>query len=102
MDVFWEADRRGPASVMIEGVEVVKGSRVRLHPRPGGDVMDSALAGRTAYVESLEQDFEDKIHVVVVVEDDPGRDLGDMKQPGHRFFFSIVEVAPLEAEEGME
>jgi hydrogenase maturation protease len=32
----------------------------------------------------------------VVVEDDPGRDLGAARQPGHRFFFSPAEVEPLE------
>ena len=100
MNGFWEVDRPAPTRVVIDGVGIVKGSRVRLHPHPGGDVMDSALAGRTAYVESIEQDFEDKIHVVVVVEDDPGRDLGDAKQPGHRFFFSLDELAPLEEGEG--
>jgi len=95
MDMFFENDRPAPGFVLIEGVQVSKGTRLRLHPRPGGDVMDAALAGRCAYVESLEQDFEDKIHVVVVVEDDPGRDMGDAKQPGHRFFFGIDEVSPI-------
>jgi hydrogenase maturation protease len=31
----------------------------------------------------------------VVLEDDPGRDLGMLRQPGHRFFFSTEEVEPL-------
>ena len=29
------------------------------------------------------------------LEDDPGRDLGMMRQPGHRFFFTPAEVEPL-------
>jgi len=33
--------------------------------------------------------------LAVVVEDDPGRDLGFARQPGHRFFFSPAEVEPL-------
>jgi hypothetical protein len=33
----------------------------------------------------------------VVFEDDPGRDLGELRQAGHRFFFSPEEVEPLEA-----
>ncbi|HYR85837.1 MAG TPA: hypothetical protein VE422_17235 [Terriglobia bacterium] len=68
------------------------GDRVRLRPKPGGEVLDVVLAGRVAIVESVAQDFEDRIHVAVVIEDDPGKDLGMMGQPGHRFFFSADEV----------
>jgi len=28
----------------------------------------------------------------VVLEDDPGRDLGELRQPGHRFFFKPSEI----------
>jgi hydrogenase maturation protease len=79
--------------------EVRKGDRVRLHPRPGGDVMDLALDGKIAVIESIEQDYEGSIHVSVVLEDDPGSDIGHMRQPGHRFFFWADEVQPLAATE---
>jgi hydrogenase maturation protease len=82
-------------SVSVAGVELKKGSFVRLHPRAGGDIFDLALAGRTAMVESIEQDYEGKLHLAVVLEDDPGRDLGILRQPGHRFFFTPEEVEPL-------
>ena len=35
----------------------------------------------------------------VVLEEDPGRDLGMMRQPGHRFFFSPEEVEPVMLDE---
>jgi hydrogenase maturation protease len=54
--------------------------------------MDSALDGRTAIVESVEQDLEGNFHCVVVLEDDPGGDLGMQRMPGHRFFFSPAEI----------
>src|SRR6202451_1859047 len=79
----------------VNGVELKQGSRVRLRPRPGGDIMDIALTGKTAVVEAIEQDYEGKVHVSVVVDDDPGRDIGLMRQPGHRFFFDAEEVEPL-------
>jgi len=79
----------------IAGVVVGPGSRVKLRPRAGGDVMDIALAGKTAIVESIEQDYEGKFHLGVVVDDDPGRDIGLMRQPGHRFFFTPEEVEAL-------
>ena len=77
------------------GVEVRIGDRVRLRPRKGGDIMDVALAGKIAIVEGIEQDYESKAHVAVVIEDDPGRDLGLLRQPGHRFFFVPEEIEPV-------
>jgi hydrogenase maturation protease len=88
-------DKPSVESVMIEGVAVKQGDRVRLRPRAGGDVLDIALAGKIAVVESIEQDYEGQLHVSVVVDDDPGRDMGMMRQPGHRFFFSLAEVEPI-------
>ena len=79
----------------ISGIEVRPGSRVRLRPRAGGDIMDIALAGKIAVIESIEQDYDGKVHVCVVVDEDPGRDIGLMRQPGHRFFFDPDEVEPL-------
>jgi hydrogenase maturation protease len=79
----------------IAGVELKPGHRVRLHPGKRSDVMDIALAGKTAMIESIEQDYEGKFHVCVVADDDPGRDIGMMRQPGHRFFFDPEEVEPL-------
>jgi hypothetical protein len=73
-------------------VRLKPGDRVRLRPNHGGDVFDVVLAGRVAIVESIEQDFDNRVHVAVVIEDDPGKDLGFMRQPGHRFFFSIDEL----------
>ena len=81
--------------VSISGVEIRQGDRVRLKPKPGGDVFDLALAGMVAVVEAIEQDYEGRAHLAVVVDDDPGRDLGMLRQPGHRFFFSVEEVEPL-------
>jgi hydrogenase maturation protease len=83
----------------ISGIEVRTGSRVRLRPRKGGDVMDIALAGQIATIECIEQDYEGKQHVCVVLDDDPGRDMGLLRQPGHRFFFDAQEVEPLPPEE---
>jgi hypothetical protein len=73
-------------------LEFRPGDRVRLRPRKQADIFDIALNGKIAIVESIERDFEDKIHVAVTVEDDPGRDLGVAHQIGHRFFFGADEV----------
>jgi len=88
-------DKAPAGSLTIAGVEVKPGDRVRLRPGKRGDVMDIALAGKTAMIESIEQDYEGKFHVCVVADDDPGRDIGMMRQPGHRFFFDPEEVEPI-------
>jgi len=95
-------DKAKVEEVVIAGAPARGGDRVRLHPRKGGDIFDLALAGQIATIEALEQDYEGKIHVCVVVDDDPGRDLGMMRQPGHRFFFDVDEVELLPPQEQVE
>jgi hypothetical protein len=79
-------------------IEIKQGDRIRLKPRAGGDILDLALSGKVAVVEAIEQDYDGNTHLAVVVDDDPGRDLGMLRQSGHRFFFSPEEVEPLSAE----
>jgi hypothetical protein len=88
-------DKTEVASVCVHGVDIKLGDRVRLRPRAGGDIFDLALKGKTAVIEAIEQDYEDKVHLAVVLDDDPGKDLGMLRQPGHRFFFTPEEVEPL-------
>jgi hypothetical protein len=85
-------------SVRISGAEVRAGDRVRLRPQKSADIMDLALAGKIAIIEAIERDYEDNFHLAVVLEEDPGREFGMMRQPGHRFFFSPEEVEPLGGE----
>jgi hydrogenase maturation protease len=97
MTGYWEElERPAPDTVVVGGVELRRRSRVRLRPRPGGDMLDVVLAGRTAVIEGIDQDLEGNVQLAVTVDDDPGRDLGERRQPGHRFFFSPEEVEPLE------
>jgi hydrogenase maturation protease len=99
----WEwqlLEDKSPAdSVEIDSIEVRKGDRVLLRPRAGGDIFDLALAGQTAIVEAIEQDYEGKLQLAVVLEEDPGKDMGVLRQPGHRFFFKPEEVEPCASKE---
>jgi hypothetical protein len=92
---FPEDERRKLECVHTGAFEIRQGDRVRLRPQGRADIFDLALAGKTAIVESIEQDFEGRIYLAVTVDDDPGRDLGWLRQPGHRFFFQPEEVEPL-------
>jgi hydrogenase maturation protease len=95
-DLWAQLEQPGPDHVVIGGRELRAGSRVRLHPTQGADIFDRALEGRLARVERIEQDGEDRLHLAVSLEDDPGGALGPASQLGHRFFFSPEEVEPVE------
>jgi hypothetical protein len=95
----WDTVDYKPAqTIKVGGIELRKGDRVRLRPRNRADIFDTFLEGKTAIIEGIEEDLENRIQLAVLVEDDPGRDLGEMRQIGHRFFFSIEEVEPLTSE----
>ena len=79
----------------VFGVDLRVGDRVRLWPQKKADIIDMALTGKVAVIEAIDQDFEDQIQLAVVLDDDPGREFGMMRQPGHRFFFSPEEVEPV-------
>ncbi len=81
--------------VIVAGVELKPGDRVRLSPKRRADVFDLALDGRSAMIEAIEQDFEDRIYLAVTIDDDPGRELGLMRKIAHRFFFRLDEVVPI-------
>jgi hypothetical protein len=74
---------------------LTRGDRVRIRPKSRADVMDIALAGRTGIIEAVEQDAEQRIHLALILENDPGKDLGWLRQTGHRFFYRLDEVEPL-------
>jgi hypothetical protein len=90
-----EPEQAPVESIQVFGVQLKAGDSVRLWPQKSADIMDIALRGKIAVIEAIERDFDDQIHVAVVLEDDPGRDLGMLRQPGHRFFFSPEELEPL-------
>lgn len=100
-----------PQSVLVAGREVRAGDRVRVRAchrsaRPPGaltDALDILLEGKTARVEAIQQDFENRLYLVVTLDDDPGREPWDERlMPGHRFFFFPDEVEPLEISERRE
>jgi hydrogenase maturation protease len=96
-DDFFGASTR-LKGVTVAGAFLEPGVRVRLRPRAKADIMDLVLSGQTAIIEAVEEDAERRIHLALVLEDDPGKDLGLARQPGHRFFFGVDEVEPLREE----
>ncbi|CAB1129768.1 protein of unknown function [Candidatus Hydrogenisulfobacillus filiaventi] len=79
----------------VDGRRIGPGSRVRIRPARSQDVFDLLLTGRTATVESVEEDGEGILYLALTVDDDPGRDWGQARLIGHRFFYRADEVEPL-------
>lgn len=92
------AEAPAPESIQVSGAELRKGDRVKIWPKKNADILDMAVEGKVAIIEAIEQDLEGALHLAVVLEDDPGRDLGMLRQVGHRFFYSPDEVQPLPLE----
>ncbi|MGV9601007.1 hypothetical protein ACWDR1_30530 [Streptosporangium sandarakinum] len=101
-DAFWSDLAAGPGSspetdaVSVAGVEVARGSRVRLAPgRRRADAHDMFLTGRTARVEAVLTDLDGARHLAVTLDDDPGADLH--RSHGRFLYFAPDEVEPLDA-----
>ena len=95
---WWDpgADRTvSPATdgVVVSGVEVKKGSRVRLRPLlRRADAQDMFLAGREATVEAVFLDVDGNRHLAVTLDEDPAADL--QRWHGRYLYFSPDEVEP--------
>ncbi len=87
--------RKSNLTFMERRAIVIRGIVQGVGFRPFVYHLAALLAGVTATVDSIKQDFEGRVYLAVPVDDDPGRDLGALRQPGHRFFFQPDEVEPL-------
>ena len=83
--------------VLVGGVRVSAGSRVRLRPSRRADAQDIFFAGKTARVTSVHEDVDGGQHVGVIVEDDPAAEMPD--HYGRYLYFAPDEIEPLDAED---
>jgi len=82
-------------AVLVNGVRVAAGSRVRLRPSRRADAQDIFFAGKTARVTSVHEDVDGDQYVGVIVEDDPDVEMPDSY--GRYLYFAPDEVEPLDA-----
>jgi hypothetical protein len=81
-------------TVLVDGVPVGGGSRVRLCPRGrGADAQDMFLAGRTAQVAAVFHDVDGSVHLAVTVDGDPAAELHGWY--GRFHYFRPDELEPL-------
>ena len=84
-------------SVVVGGVTIAKGSRVRLAPRRSGtDAQDMFLAGLTATVQAVLSDVDGSRHIAVTVDNDPAAELQHLQ--GRYRYFDPTEIEPAEIE----
>ncbi|WP_417159078.1 hypothetical protein [Streptomyces heilongjiangensis] len=97
--VWWQEgadDGLSPTTetVLVDGVSVGGGSRVRLRPRRSADAQDMFLAGRTAKVAAVFHDVDGSVHLAVTLDDDPASELHTWY--GRFLYFRPDELEPLE------
>jgi hypothetical protein len=80
-------------AVLVNGVRVAAGSRVRLKPSRRADAQDIFFAGKTARVTSVHEDVDGERYVGVIVEDEPDAEMPD--DYGRYLYFGPDEIEPL-------
>ncbi len=83
-------------AVLVNGVKVAAGSRVRLRPSRRADAQDIFFVGKTARVTSVHEDVDGQQHVGVIVEDDPAAEMPEGY--GRYLYFAPDEVEPLDTQ----
>jgi hypothetical protein len=80
-------------AVLVNGVRVARGSKVRLRPSRRADAQDIFFAGKVATVSSVHETVDGDQQVGVTVDDDPAADLHDWY--GRYLYFAPDELEPL-------
>jgi hypothetical protein len=80
-------------AVLINGIRVARGSKVRLRPTRRADAQDIFFAGKVATVTSVHETVDGDQQVGVTVDDDPAADLHDWY--GRYLYFAPDELEPL-------
>jgi len=83
---------RGEQHAILDGVRYDRGDTVVLRPGTDRDPFDRMLDGRRATIERIYVDYDDRVHIGVTVDDDPGQEL--MRETGRYLFFFAGEVEP--------
>jgi len=81
----------GEVVKIVNGILYSKGDKVRLKlGQRRSDASDMLIDGRIATIEIIHTDYDDKVHIAVTMDDDPGQDM--LRDLGIYRFFSPAEV----------
>jgi hypothetical protein len=84
----------GERQATVDGTTYRLGDSVLLRLEGRSDPYDRILDGRSATVERIFLDYDDRLYFGVTVDDDPGQDL--MRDTGRFLFFFAGEVEAME------
>ncbi len=80
-------------SVCVEGIDLTRGSAVRLHPSGQADAQDMFLNGRRGSVAGVFADVDGGVHLAVTLDDDPAA--SELMWQGRYLYFGPDEVEPM-------
>ncbi len=83
-------------NVLTQGRDLRAGDCVRIRPTEQTAIMDSKLAGKTATIESIEEDGEGRVLLGLVFAPQADKSNAWPSQAGERFFFGLDEIEVLE------
>jgi hypothetical protein len=86
---------RRVAAVIVKGVELRPGDRVKIQPKHHEVFSSTVLTGKIGVIEAFEQDTESRVHVALVLERHGAEGGAPPNQPGERFLFTLDEIEPL-------
>jgi hypothetical protein len=84
-------------AVCVDGVELAKGSAVRLRPSGQADAQDMFLDGRTGAVAGVFSDVDGGVHLAVTLDGDPAA--SELNWQGRYLYFRPDEVEPMIGED---
>jgi hypothetical protein len=86
---------RGEPEVVVDGIAYRPEMKVKLNLPNSIDPYDMMLTGRTATIQRIYVDYEDRTHLGITVDDDPVQDM--MRDTGRYLYFFPNEVEILDA-----
>jgi hypothetical protein len=84
-------DAPGDTSKIVDGIEYRKGDKVKLKlGKRLSDAMDMMMDNKIATIEIIYTDYEDKTHIAVTIDEDPGQEM--KRELGLYLYFSPDEM----------
>jgi hypothetical protein len=82
-------------AVILKGVELRAGERVKIQPKHDEVLSNVSLTGKIGVIEAFEQDAERRIYVALVLERDSAEAGAPPHHTGERFLFTLDEIEPV-------
>lgn len=82
-------------AVIVNGVELRAGDRVKIQPKHDEVFSDVSLKGKIGVIEAFEQDAENRVHVALALEGEAAEAGTPSHHSGERFLFTLDEIESL-------